>query len=409
MVVARSVADSECEYTTVDVPCTHCLERGFTCDEKVSANDWRQRLSGTVATHGARALLMTVPRQPPTPPDELLSPFEGMHIQSLRNRDFLFRFKLLQFSRGDGLRMADNIFRRFGSNLSSKPIRYGAILYSLFKFKETASDSQIHVVYRNEFYKAVRDAIKREAFPELVYGCYAGCLYSLRVNRNVGEIMEHAKGFWLSVSHLKGSSDFVGEEQFFLECMWEKLLWVMTRELLFTNAAPAVVYLNQLVDFAQPLFSSDCKHQATWIQESFVEVQVKLQFIRLVATLDLNGTANSVDLKSSLMKKFLRWVKTSPDSWDDPTSRYNKVALRNRSRKLWSELLTLLSCLIVPADRVSYIDQVISSIHSTIDLIQDLDCEWLPTELRDSAISSLALMGMVVSELQLDNPNGSTC
>ena len=121
------------------------------------------------------------------------------------------------------------------------------------------------MVYLDQFYKAVREAIDQKAFADIAYGCYAGCLYSLRVNRPFRETVQHARGFKMGVSFLTPSS-YVCEETFFLECLWEKLVWVMTRALVKKTAS--VESWNIVAELAQPLSLSDYNDQPKWVHEA---------------------------------------------------------------------------------------------------------------------------------------------
>jgi hypothetical protein len=149
------------------------------------------------------------------------------HIRSLRERNFLFQFALLQFPRRDGHHVWKNVFRRFGPVLSSKPVRYGCILYSIYKHQQefkheiTSSHHDDHLLYLNHFYQATQEAIKSDEFPEVAYGCFAVCMYGIRSRRNCKEVANHARGFRLSVERLMETCAPIGEKMFFLECMWD--------------------------------------------------------------------------------------------------------------------------------------------------------------------------------------------
>lgn len=299
--------------------------------------------------------------------------------------------------------MVDNVFRRFGPHLSSKPVRYGCILYSLHR-NAVASHDERHMVYLDQFYKAVREAIDRNAFADIVYGCYAGCLYSLRVNKPFKEIVQHAEGFRTSVGFLTPSSGPVCEETFFLECLWEKLVWVMTRALLKTTAS--VESWNILAEFAQPLGLSDYNDQPKWVHEALADIKLKLQFIRFVVALTLDGSSTAIAVKMALWRRFLPWVKKPPDGRGNTGSHCNRFLLHNLSRNLWSELLTLLSSLMIaPLAHVSEINLNLSFISTIVDCIPISNPASPSTEFQDlneMSIISLVLVGMVASQLGLD-------
>jgi hypothetical protein len=339
--------------------------------------------------------------------EERLTSFEERHIQSLHEGKFLFTFALLQLSRTDGGRLEGALYRRFGPYVSSKSVRYGCILYSIFKAGDAVDSNSRHLIYLGHFYRAMQDAIQRQDVADVAYGCYTACMYSLKLRRPVAEIARHADAFRVSVRLLNISGASVNEETFLFECMWEKLLWHMGRQLFF-KSKPTQECLNKLLQFAQPLLLSDYKAYPRWIQESFSELQVKYQFLRFVVVLDLKDTPASAELKQSIVKRFIR-------SWTGPqTPSKDRTVLRRLSRDIWSGLLTLL-CYIeekTPLDIGCTPMEIITSIRLSIDQIpKPDDSEMIQYELWDLidlGVCSLVLIGLVLIEFQTVDIFGST-
>jgi hypothetical protein len=256
----------------------------------------------------------------------------------------------------------------------------------------------------------MRNAIERQQFADVAYGCYTACMYGLKVCRPFTEIAGHANAFHLSVCLLSISRGSVDEETFLLECMWEKLLWHMGRQLFF-KSKPAQDCLSQLLRFAQPLLLSDYKSYPKWIQDSFSELEVKYKFLRFVLSLDLQGTPASAELKQSVVKRFLRSWTTA-----QPSSPGNRTIIRRLSRDIWSGLLNLLSYFEAQfALGISCIPmEIIASIRLAVYQIpRPVDPENIPYELWhliDLGVCSLVLIELVLkSEVQTADLYGSTC
>ena len=357
-----------------------------------------------------------IPRQTCTPDHERLTQFEEMHIQSMWGQEFLFRFANLQFYRPDGHRLWENVLRRFGPKLSSKSVRYGCILYSFYKRGNAIINNESHFHYLDRFYKSIREAVTHKAYADLVYGCFAGCLYVIRTRRNVcfDEIVQHTKAFRISAQYLIEASALECEEIFLLECMWEKLIWYMAKYILLESSATTET-LNHLAQFAHPLFLSKLADAPKWIQESYRAIKTKLQFIRLLVILDLHLNIDTRKIKQSLMQRFIRDLVDIPNTKSNfpiLASGSDEIFLRQLSRNMWGELLSFLFEL-----RVGAVGQhicpsnisigIISSIHSLIDIIPiPSDCGRIPLELWNSidlAIYCLVVIGLVSSQLRNDS------
>jgi hypothetical protein len=386
----------------------------------VSARCWESQqgqqkvqLEGPISVMSAEPeeTIELAPRQLPTPYDEMLTSFEGMHIRSLRNREFLFGFTNLQYSRKDGRRLWELVLRRFGSNLSSKPLRYACILYSLFKNGLMAFDGTQVLLYLDQFYKSTREAVEHENYPDLVYGCFAGCMYVLRVRPRLQEITHHAKAFQISVHRMAVISVVTEEELFLLECMWEKMMWYAAKHLLFEPSTKAES-LNLLAELAQPLFPSADKAQPSWIQESYSELKLKRQLVQFIVYLEQCSVVDAGKIKWSLYRRFRRdqelfgtQIKTLSSA-----SCCHQHLIHTLSRKLWSELFNFLFDEFVgtPFQPLNINQSTISrifSIHSIVELIPKLEDECLEEDTRnalDLAIYCLSLIGLTISESQHD-------
>jgi hypothetical protein len=102
--------------------------------------------------------------------------------------------------------------RRFGSHISSKPVRAAVLFYSSFR-KEGGKVSCLGMEYLAQFYEGAREAIAKESYIELLYACYAMCLYEMASKRRFSEDFEkHANGFLISYENLMKTSTLKGEE-----------------------------------------------------------------------------------------------------------------------------------------------------------------------------------------------------
>lgn len=401
-----------------------CVGKGLSCGPKIFAKDWRLHQLSNGQTSSVQSI-SRISYVPATPEDDHLPSFEETHIRSIRERNFLFPFTLLQFPRTDGHHLWENVFRRFGPVLSSKSVRYGCIVYSIYKhmheFKQGRSLSHHTVLlYLNNYYQATQEAINRDAFSEVAYGSFAVCMYGLRSGHNLEEVAKHARGFLVSVERLMETCSPIGEELFFFECMWEKLIWVMGEKMLF-KTTPTKEVLDKMAKFTYPLQLSDYQNQPKWVRESFAVVKLKFQFLWFIVAVEYQGDADSTRLKASLVSEFFKTWRASPETHRDETTLSrccDRTLLRNLSAQLWSELLELLAWCGVVGDAIQSFGsgrttmEIISSIHSVVDLVPEAEpVAWLPMELWhliDLSIYCLTLVGLVISEAQLKNSSGSS-
>jgi len=402
----------------MESPCTQCISKGLTCGNKILASEWQPRTTVLIDSQtSVSAIRNTLPitRPPQRPGHQILSVFEDTHVRSIRERNFLFKFTLLQFPRTDGHHLWENLFRRFGPLLSSKSVRYGCILYSLYKhqydFRSQALYDHDHLLYLKHFYKSTREAITAKRYEEVVYACFAVCMYWIRLKRHFEEVVGHAGGFKLAVENLMQTSPPIGEELFFLECMWEKVIWIMGEQWLFkTNPAPRV--LDEMQKLADVLWLSGYRDQPRWVQESFVVIQLKFQFLRFTITLHRSCTAGEVDeVKDLLVQKFYKHWRANAETLRDQASltpSRDRTHLRTLAANLWSEFLELLlKCGVAGngADSSGIYRttlDLVSSIHSLVILLPSGDAfvempfeGWHAVEI---AVDCLALIGLVLRE-----------
>lgn len=345
----------------------------------------RQKQYHNGPIHSARTF--DFPLQPTQSPEGQLTPLEEKYIGPLRDGSYMLGFIQLQACRTDGRRLHGNLFRRFGPSLASKPLRFGCILYSMYKNGEATTDNPVHLVYLDRFYTAMREAIQQRAFPDLVYASFTAVLYSLKLRHPFAEIVGHVKAFRLSAPQMIRSSGTVDEETFLIECMWEKLIWHMCRLLVF-NSRPPVEWLHQLMDFAKPLSLSDFRF-SPWIHGAFGDIQVKFQFLRFILSLERERTIEGTTFKKLIISSFLRtWISTFPNT-----------QLREVARNLWSNLFDLLSLLqhrstITPNGKAA---EIIHSIQSIIPRIDPHSSGTLfePMILAAVTMQALSVEGMI--------------
>ena len=210
----------------------------------------------------------------------------------------------------------------------------------------------------------------------------------------------------------------IGEETFFLECMWEKLIWIMGEQWLF-KTTPTTDVLDEMRNLVFPLGLSDYRNQSMWVQESFVVVKLKFQFLRFIIALEYGK--DSARLKDSLVGQFFKNWRASAETHRDQTTLLrccDRTLLRTLSANLWSEFLELLAECGVVGEAIQSVGigrttlEIISSIHSIIELIPEAESvTGLPIELWhliDMAIYCLPLVGLVISDMHPKEESGSS-
>lgn len=383
--------------------CSNCKKRDCKCGPKISAIEWQESFA-IVTERVSRQTRLILPAQPRTPDEQRLTPFEESYIRGLRDGRILFKFKNLQFSRQDDGKLWHNLFRCFGPNISSPSIRHACILYSIYKHGNAIPNNHYYERSLCLFYLSTETAIEREADHELVYACFAWCMYSLCVHRDFDEIATYATGFSNYAVRLAANSPLLDTEEIFLfECMWEKLLWTMLRELLFKDQIK-VSDSQRIIELCKPLSLEDYTKYPLWMQESYLELSTKIDLIRSFMRLRAYHEAQASQINAILRKRFVRdfvaWV-TSHISELKPASHKTWALLRTLSRTLWSSLLELLLSLIeqVPNDNGDASDALISVL-SLIEIIPNVsECYELVDQLInvvDIATCCLVSIGLLI-------------
>lgn len=91
--------------------------------------------------------------------------------------------------------------RRFGSHISSPAVRSAILFYS--SYRKERKISCLGMEYLAQFYNVMREAIERKAYVELLYACYAMCLYEMSSKRRFSEEFAiHANGFLITYQNL---------------------------------------------------------------------------------------------------------------------------------------------------------------------------------------------------------------
>ena len=218
-----------------------CSKKGLKCgaEHKVLARDCKSRETNG-ASSSQRALVVAkrslktnlieddqeieyIPHGPPTPTHETLCTFDGLYMQ------FYWRTSGMWFDLiNDGMTnekhpLAVCAALRFGPHIASKPVRSALLFYS--SFRKEGKLSCIGLQYLGQFYEGAREAIDRESYVELVYACYAMCLFEMASKRMFSEdFAKHANGFLISYQHLVGRGIFTYEETKVMNAAYEMIL-----------------------------------------------------------------------------------------------------------------------------------------------------------------------------------------
>lgn len=206
-----------------------CSQKGLKCgaEQKVLAREWKYReTSGAsvkqramVVAKGVRKTDITcdnqdiqyISREPSTPTDETLCTYDALYMQFYWQTSGMW-FDLIN----DGITnkkyaLATCLAHRFGLHIASKPIRSAVLFYS--SFRKEGELTCLGLQYLGQFYKEAREAIDRESYVEVVYACYAMCLFELASKRMFsGDFAKHANGFLISYQHLVGKGILTYEE-----------------------------------------------------------------------------------------------------------------------------------------------------------------------------------------------------
>jgi len=153
-----------------------------------------------------------IPRPPQIPSDQIVSSFDGQYMQFYWCTSGRW-FDLINDGMTDSKHpLALCAARRFGGHISSKPVRSAVLFYSSFR-KEGGKTTYLGMEYLAQFFESVQEAIAKESYIELVYACYAMCLYEMAAKRRFSEDFEkHAHGFLISYENLMKTETLTGEE-----------------------------------------------------------------------------------------------------------------------------------------------------------------------------------------------------
>jgi len=147
---------------------------------------------------------------------------------------------------------------------------------------------------------------------DVVYGCYAVCMYGLHTGLEFRQIMKHAMGFRVGMMALV--KEFIDEELFLLECMWEKLVWFMAINTVFrVGQICSREYLEFLESFSNPIMFPPWRMCPSWVGEALTILRVKIQFVRFVVALQLHGTSRISDLLPMAISSLNTFVDQIPN------------------------------------------------------------------------------------------------
>jgi hypothetical protein len=326
------------------------------------------------------------------------------HLQAFHDRENLFAFYFLQEFRTDGRRFPGVLFRRFGPFLDSKTLRYGIVLYSSLRCRE---GREIQVVYLQRFYRAIAEAIKQKSYAELAYGCYAACMYSVRIGAPLEEIMPHARALRDSAYQLLYGAILSSEETFLLWCICEKVLWHLCRRFLFFDSCTRKEDLDEFATLTESLLSLD-RNWPGWMRDSFEDVRMKLRFIHVMITLERKGAMETQLLKTAISDRFFDtwgWKDQTDEFHDARALSTDKQIIRRLTGALWAKFVDLLQHV---EDSWAPSDKILSTIHSILHIVKQRPAAGSTTvPLRldrfvNTAIDAFVLIGLVLCEWQKD-------
>jgi hypothetical protein len=193
----KSLLTLQCEYTSLELPCTLCKERGFQCGvaEKIHGPEKERKLvdgeSDESEIPGLSVFAVVSKHSPPPvsrpllPPDDFqLAPEDRRYLRFLdeENRAWVFHpWHWNVFISAPG--HVAQLLRRCPEILfASKPFRYAILACSS---KEKAAligglqDNTYAYQYLCQFYSEIQEGIATEAIPQVIYGCLAMIIYEL--------------------------------------------------------------------------------------------------------------------------------------------------------------------------------------------------------------------------------------
>ena len=218
----RNCLTCKCEYINVADPCQVCREKGLRCtaSDKIwgNARRLRQAVEGDPTEIQAGDVewpkdddgVEEIPRQPPTSAGNMLGPVDGALLQfyiATVHGDYVEIFAEVKGA-GSGWRsepLGHDVLKRFGPTLASMAVRNAVILLSLQRQQrhiDNQSNDFLEMEYKDRFYGAMRNAIRRQAYTDVLYASYFACLWGLiDLSQRKGktssrdDFIKHLKGF----------------------------------------------------------------------------------------------------------------------------------------------------------------------------------------------------------------------
>lgn len=385
---------TKCSYGSLDAKCDACAEKGLPCGPKVKAKTrttpaTERAIENTQIDPNSGADIIDIARSLPTVGKNRVTEFEAKHLQALRQGQWLFGFTNLQRFRTDSHRLWHNVFRRFDPNISARSVRSACILYSLYHHGEMVANGEPEIDrYLHEFYKAAQRAIGQQDYAELVYGCFATCMYSIRTKRSFDEILHHADGFRLSVMGFVAVDVVDIEEKFLLECMWEKVVWYIVR--LVTNLlAPQVDLYPRLEGYCHPL---SLGNYIEWMENAYCEIKAKLDFAKVLLRIAqvAKGELDPDRMIQSLAARFYKAMLMSPTGRPIRWSGTQDLFTSSTIAKFWSLLCGLVGSML-QNDGAESTSRAVFSVLDVINLMESRQAEVV-----EISLFTLILTGLIV-------------
>lgn len=212
----------KCVFSDISLPCESCVGRNFPCniEDKVFSKDFHvvestPTCSVRPGSSGPPTVWLALERPLPSPDDQAFDTVEGMYIQKFHH-DMILMDTLAWKRVNPSHPLAEYLVRRFGVSLTSKSVRYAALLSVTFRNELSYTQRSFH--YLNQVYISLQEAISFNNYAELAYACYAVVFHSF-LARPFSEMIFHGKGFLKSTQHLIKSPALNAEERIVLKAM----------------------------------------------------------------------------------------------------------------------------------------------------------------------------------------------
>lgn len=190
----------KCEYVHIADPCKGCRERGLRCTatDKVwgKARQLQQDVAdrrppsvqiAPVRTSNKEDCIEEIPRPTHTPDEDALGPVDEFFLQFYKTSYNVWisqgkgnkpghAWVATSFSRSGTFRHV--VFQMFGPTLPSLAVRYAVLLFSLEKhaYLYHHDNALLKMDYNNRFLQAMREAISKRRYNEILYASYFACL-----------------------------------------------------------------------------------------------------------------------------------------------------------------------------------------------------------------------------------------